>query len=43
MVFEAITHNGTETGPVYAIDEPNLMDVDIYQHPRTTMDMVSNF
>ena len=37
-IFSPITHNGTEKGLLYIIDEPIEMDVDIYQHPRTTMD-----
>ena len=37
-IFGTINHNGTEIGLMYVIDEPIIMDVDIYQHPRTTMD-----
>lgn len=37
-LFGAITHNGVEEGILYCIDEPLTMDVDMYQHPRTTMD-----
>ncbi len=37
-VFSSITHNGVEKGILYIIDEPITMDIDIYQHPRTTMD-----
>ena len=33
-----ILHNGQETGYLYMIDEPIMMNIDIYQHPRTTMD-----
>lgn len=33
-----ISHNGTEKGFLFVIDEPVTADVDIYQHPRTTMD-----
>lgn len=33
-----ITHNGTEKGFLFVIDEPITIDIDIYQHPRTTMD-----
>lgn len=33
-----ILHNGQEAGYLYIIDEPIKMDIDIYQHPRTTMD-----
>jgi len=37
-IFSPISHNGTEKGILYIIDEPVEVDVDIYQHPRTTMD-----
>jgi hypothetical protein len=37
-VFGPITHNGTENGILYIIDEPLQIDVDIYQHPHTSMD-----
>lgn len=37
-IFGEITHNGTETGLLYIIDEPLMLEIDIYQHPRTTMD-----
>lgn len=37
-IYGEITHNGTESGILYVIDEPVTMDADIYQHPRTTMD-----
>jgi len=33
-----IEHNGTEYGYLYVIDEPIKIDVDVYQHPRTSMD-----
>ena len=33
-----ISHNGTEKGYLYIIDEPVTVGLDIYQHPRTTMD-----
>lgn len=33
-----IFHNGTEHGYLYIIDEPVVIDRDLYQHPRTTMD-----
>ena len=33
-----ITHNGTESGYLYIIDEPIEVGTDICQHPRTTMD-----
>ena len=32
-----ISHNGTEKGYLYIIDEPIIVGKDIYQHPRTTM------
>lgn len=38
-----ITHNGTEKGFLFVIDEPITIDVDIYQHPRTTMDKNAEF
>ncbi len=38
-----ITHNGTEKGYLYVIDEPIAVGVDIYQHPRTTMDENAEF
>ena len=34
----AIRHNGTQKGYLYIIDEPITIGIDIYQHPRTTMD-----
>jgi|GEM_PF-370051 len=37
-VFGEISHNGTQKGILYVIDEDITMGVDIYQHPRTTMD-----
>ena len=37
-IFSPISHNGTKKGILYIIDEPLQMDVDIYQHPKTTMD-----
>ena len=33
----SISHNGTEKGYLYIVDEPIRVGVDIYQHPRTTM------
>ncbi len=39
----AITHNGTEKGYLYVIDEPVTVDVDCYQHPRTVMDANAEF
>lgn len=38
-----IHHNGTEKGYLYIIDEPIVIGVDIYQHPRTTMDENAEF
>lgn len=38
-----IGHNGTEKGYLYIIDEPVIVGVDIYQHPRTTMDVNAEF
>jgi len=37
-IFSPITHNGTESGILYIIDEPLRMGADIYRHPRSTMD-----
>ncbi|MDR2687743.1 MAG: hypothetical protein LBB75_08310 [Oscillospiraceae bacterium] len=42
-IFGPITHNGTANGILYIIDEPLIMDVDMYQHPRTTMDQGVEF
>lgn len=33
-----IEHNGIEKGYLYIIDEPLVIDIDISQHPRTSMD-----
>lgn len=38
-----ITHNGTEPGFLYVIDEPITVGVDIHPHPRTTMDENAEF
>jgi len=38
-----ISHNGTEKGFLFYIDEPIAVDVDVYQHPRTTMDKNAEF
>lgn len=38
-----ISHNGTEKGYLYIIDEPIVVGVDIYQHPRTVMDENAEF
>ncbi len=33
-----IEHNGNEKGYLYIIDEPIKIEIDIYQHPTSTMD-----
>ena len=38
-----IVHNGSEKGYLYIIDEPIVVGVDIYPHPRTTMDENAEF
>lgn len=38
-----ITHNGTEKGYLYVIDEDVTVGEDVYQHPRTTMDKNAEF
>lgn len=38
-----IIHNGTKNGYLYIIDEPITVGVDIYQHPKTTMDKNAEF
>ena len=38
-----ISHNGTEKGYLCIIDEPVIVGVDIYQHPRTSMDENAGF
>lgn len=38
-----IMHNGTAKGYLYVIDEPVEVGIDIYQHPRTTMDENAEF
>ncbi len=38
-----IVHNGTEKGYLYIVDEPIIIGIDIYQHPRTTMDSNAEF
>lgn len=38
-----ISHNGTEKGYLYVIDEPVKVGVDVYQHPRTSMDVNAEF
>ena len=38
-----IKHNGIEKGYLYIVDEPVVVGIDIYQHPRTTMDENAEF
>jgi hypothetical protein len=38
-----IGHNGTEKGYLYIIDEPIAVGIDVYNHPRTTMDENAEF
>ena len=38
-----ISHNGTEKGYLYIIDEPIAVGPDVYQHPRTVMDENAEF
>lgn len=38
-----IHHNGTKKGYLYLIDEPIAIDIDVYQHPRTSMDENAEF
>jgi len=38
-----ISHNGTEKGYLYVIDEPVTVGEDVYQHPRTVMDENAEF
>ena len=38
-----IGHNGTEKGYLYIIDEPLVIGLDIFQHPRTSMDINAEF
>lgn len=38
-----ITHNGTEKGYLYVIDEKIEIGKDVYPHPRTTMDENAEF
>ena len=42
-IFGRIFHIGIKKGILYVIDEPIIMDVDVYQHPSTTMDMGVEF
>lgn len=38
-----ICHNGVEKGFLFVIDEPITVGVDIYEHPKTTMDKNAEF
>lgn len=38
-----IQHNGIEKGYLYIIDEPIVVDADVYQHPTTTMEWNAEF
>lgn len=38
-----ITHNGTEQGYLYVVDEPVTIGEDVYQHPRSSMDPNAEF
>ena len=38
-----VSHNGIEKGYLYVINEPIRIGIDIYQHPRTTMDANAEF
>ena len=38
-----ITHNGTQKGYLYMIDEPIAAGVDVCQHPRSSMDENAEF
>lgn len=38
-----IFHNGQEPGYLYVIEEPIEIDIDIYRHPRSTMDENTEF
>ena len=38
-----IQHGGKEKGYLYVIDEPLVIGLDIFQHPRTTMDKNAEF
>lgn len=38
-----IRHNGIEKGYLYIVDEQIVIDVDVYQHPTTTMDLNAEF
>ena len=38
-----ISHDGKEKGYLYMLDEPIVVDIDVYQHPRTVMDKNAEF
>lgn len=38
-----ISHNGSKRGYLYVIDESIAVGADVYQHPRTTMDINAEF
>lgn len=38
-----ILHTGVEKGYLYVIDEPISVGIDVYQHPKTTMDNGAEF
>lgn len=38
-----ISHNGTEKGYLYVIDEPVAVGTDVCQHPRSVMDKNAEF
>ena len=38
-----ISHNGIEKGYLYVIDEPVKVGVDVYPHPRTTLETNAEF
>lgn len=38
-----IQHDGAEYGYLYIIDEPIDVGIDVYQHPKTTMDLNAEF
>jgi hypothetical protein len=42
-LFSPITHNGVEKGLLYIIDEVLEMDIDMFQHPRTAMNVGVEF
>ena len=38
-----ISHDGKEKGYLYMLDEPIVVDIDVYQHPGTVMDKNAEF